>query len=600
MAFRAPASALTLPAAIASWVEVVDGLDTFPAAAPLTSRRPSPVPHTITSSCPGSTTVQTADGGYQPGDLAGAAAYDFQSLLDAGRDGSGEVIDMLEFSNDNPSDVSTYQGCYGVSVPVSNVTVNGGASTQAGAVEVELDDEVATTAAPGLDHLYNYMAPISTGWAGVVDQMLADAGTTNVTAISISWGACESVFPADDLAASDNEFQLAAAAGISVYAASGDDGSSDCARFGSNAAAVDYPASDPYVTAVGGTTLHTGQAPPNRELSWGQPATPSGGGGGGGVSRFFPIPSWQTGAGVIEASYSSMSRCGQIARYCRELPDVSLDANPDTGYVVYCTNPSQQQCGGAGWLQIGGTSAASPLMAALTADANGYSLANGGGRLGFASPFLYSELGTSVFRDVTGGSNDTTGLFEYPAGPGFDMSTGLGAPDGAQLATALAAYTASAPSFDTTTLTATQTSKVTTPKRSSVLHGTLTDTTTALPLADRPVVLEGVFRYGKNYYELERRIMTDSSGNWSTKISIGTVPSRMQWFAAFPGEEGIIPALTNVRTLYVKPTLKLKSPAEPHIPHGSKFALWGYSIPAWSVLASTPRCAAPGRGVGTP
>jgi subtilase family serine protease len=578
--FRSPSSQPTLPAAIASHVEVVDGLDTYPVARPLGTRAVhsgSAIDHAITSTCPASTAA--VDGGYEPAGLAGATGYDFQSLLDASNDGSGEVIDMLEFSNDNPADVSTYKTCYGVTVPVSNVAVNGGTTTQAGAVEVELDDEVATTAAPGLDHLYNYMAPISTGWAGVVDKMLTDSATTGVTAISISWGACEAVFPGDDLAAADHEFQLAAAAGISVYAASGDDGSSDCARFGSNALAVDYPASDPYVTAVGGTGLHTGTAVPGREVSWGSPATGSGGGGGGGVSRYFPMPSWQTGTGVIEPSYSSMTPCGQTVHYCRELPDVSLNANPDTGYVIYCTNPSQAQCAGIGWLQVGGTSAASPLMAAITADANTYSLANGGARIGFASPFLYSELGTSVFRDVTLGSNNILGGAAYPAGAGYDMSTGLGSPDGAQLAPALAGYTAGSLTFDTTALSGTQTAKVITPQVSSTLKGTLLDSTTAQPLADRPVIFEGVFRYYKHYYLIERHLLTDSNGVWSTKVGIGTDPSRMQWFAAYPGEEGINSALTILHTLYVRPTLTLKSPAGSHVPRNSLFALWGYSNP---------------------
>jgi hypothetical protein len=580
--FRSPSSQPSLPAAIASHVEVVDGLDTYPVARPLDSRPAhsgSAIPHVITSSCAGSTAVHNSTGGYEPGDLAGVAAYDFQSLLDTSNNGSGEVIDMLEFSNDNPADIATYQSCYGLSVPVSNVTVNGGTNTQSGAIEVELDDEVAVGAAPGLDHLYNYMAPISTGWAGIVDQMLTDASTTNVTAISISWGACESVFPSDDLAAADHEFQLAAAAGISVYTASGDDGSSDCSRFGSNALAVDYPASDPYVTAVGGTTLHTGQAPPNREVSWGSPATTSGGGGGGGVSRYFPMPSWQTGTGVVEPGFSSMTRCGQTVSYCRELPDVSLDANPDTGYVIYCTNPSVSQCDGIGWDQVGGTSGASPLMAAMTADANTYSLGHGGGRLGFASPFLYAQLGSSVFRDVTVGSNTIIGGTSYPAGTDYDMSTGLGSPDGAQFAAALAGYTAGSLTFDTTSLSSTETARVMTPKRSSTLKGTLLDTTTAQPLTDRPIVLEGVFRYYKHYYLIERHLITDSNGNWSTKVGIGTVPSRMQWFAAYPGEEGINSALTVLRTVYVRPTLILKSPAESHVPHNDLFALWGYSNP---------------------
>ena len=578
VAFRSPSRPASLPSFIAVHVQAVDGLDTYPLARAMFRRaRTEPQRHAAPVSCPNAAAFPT---GYQPGDLAGTSAYDFQSLLDASHDGSGEVLDLLEFTSDVPADVTTYQTCYGTGVPVSVESVAGGTTTQSGAVEEELDDEVAATAAPGLDHIYNYQAPISAGWAAVIDRMLTDAATTGVTEISISWGACEKVFPPFDVASSDNEFQLAAAAGISVYAASGDSGASSCQPFTNSIALnADYPASDPYVTAVGGTTLDTSAGGANREVSWGTPFTGSGGGGGGGVSALFPMPSWQTGTGVIEPSYSSMTPCARTTQYCREFPDVSLDANPDSGYIVYCTNPSPRQCGGAGWLQMGGTSAAAPLMAAITADANTYSLANGGGRLGFASPFLYSELGTSMYRDVTVGSNAIQGATGYPAGAGYDMSTGLGAPDGALLAQDLAAATAGSLSFDDATLSSTESRKAIAPSRGTVLSGTLTDATTAQPLAGRLVCVEGVFKYGKNFYELLRRVVTDSNGAWSTTVGTTSDPSRMQWVATYPGEEAIAPAVGAVRTLYVRPSVRLKSPAGLRIPHGDPFSLWGYSNP---------------------
>ena len=118
--------------------------------------------------------------------------------------------------------------------------------------------------------------------------------------------------------------------------------------------------------------------------------------------RCFRCQTGSPDAGVVDPPTARSPACGQVTTYCRELPDVALDANPDTGYIVYCTTPDCQAAGGR-------CSAApvqrTPLLAAMTADANGYSLAHGGGRLGFASPFLYSHAGTGLFRDVTAGSN---------------------------------------------------------------------------------------------------------------------------------------------------------------------------------------------------
>ena len=87
------------------------------------------------------------------------------------------------------------------------------------------------------------------------------------------------------------------------------------------------------MTAVGGTSLRTGTSGTGHETTWGTPNTGSGGAGGGGMSTYFPMPAWQTGAGVVN-SFSNPALCGQTTTQCREVPDVSLDANPDTGYIV--------------------------------------------------------------------------------------------------------------------------------------------------------------------------------------------------------------------------------------------------------------------------
>ena len=309
--------------------------------------------------------------------------------------------------------MADYQSCFGTSVPVTDVNVNGGTNSTEGDLEVELDEEVAATAAPGLDHIYTYISP-NTGWAPVLDQIVTDSAVRQTTEVSISWGGCELNWPDAETASSDYEFQLLAVAGISVFAASGDDGSSDCKGSSDFDGLTTRPLTptSPRLADKHSTPRSTGS---NHEVSWGTPKTAYArrGGAGGGISMDFPMPSWQTGTGVINR-YSNPAICGLTARYCREVPDVALDGNWDTGYIT--------KFQGA-WNPIGGTSAAAPLLAAMTADANTYSIAHGGGRLGFASPFFYSHPG--IFRDITVGTNNTVGGSKYPATAGYDLSTGL-------------------------------------------------------------------------------------------------------------------------------------------------------------------------------
>ena len=151
------------------------------------------------------------------------------------------------------------------------------------------------------------------------------------------------------------------------------------------------------------------------------------------------------------ASTTARSAATSVAT-CRQTPDVALDANPNTGYIIYCSvaasgcvtpqypNP---------WFTVGGTSGSAPLMAAIAADANSYSQAHAGthARMGFANPFLYANAGT--FNDVQIGNNNiysSTG--NYFAKPGYDLATGLGSPDAMALATALTSYTPGAVTQD--------------------------------------------------------------------------------------------------------------------------------------------------------
>ncbi|MCU1605046.1 MAG: Kumamolisin, partial [Modestobacter sp.] len=207
----------------------------------------------------------------------------------------------------------------------------------------------------------------------------------------------------------DDAMADAAALGVTVCSASGDDGSTDSATDGQ--AHVDFPASSPHALACGGTTLHAdpGTGVVRSETVWFH--GPGQGGSGGGVSAVFAVPDWQTGVGVPGDA--------DTGRPGRGVPDVSANADPSSGYQIRVNGADKV---------VGGTSAVSPLWSALTCR-----LAQSlGRRPGLLQPLLYAGLSPGKvpagFRDVTSGSNGA-----YNAGPGWDPCTGLGVPDGEAL-----------------------------------------------------------------------------------------------------------------------------------------------------------------------
>jgi kumamolisin len=182
---------------------------------------------------------------------------------------------------------------------------------------------------------------------------------------------------------------------------------------------VNYPATDPSVLAVGGTTLHktAGKVPAiAAETVWNDGP---GDGTGGGISDYIPVPSWQKG--IVPPSINPGNFHG------RGIPDVAANADPDTGYLT---------CSGGKFSTVGGTSAAAPLWGALIARCNQQLNA----RVGNFNALLYSSIGPSkVLNDITQGNNDTDGLLDgnFAAGPGWDACTGWGTPNGAKLLAAL-------------------------------------------------------------------------------------------------------------------------------------------------------------------
>jgi len=571
--FRAPALRPSLPRGLARHVSSIDGLSSRAIAHPLAGH---PAAASTLKSCAGASQLQALGRGYQPAQFASPDGYDFQSLLDAGHAGQADTLALIEFSNYTPSNVAAYQACYGTTVPITDVPVNGGTTDRSGAGEVQLDEEVAATAARGLSHIYTYIAPNdgSTGWGSLIDSIIEDQPRTHTNVVSISWGDCEypGLFPS--MRSDDTEFQLAKAAGLTVVAASGDTGSDDCGP-GSHTYRVDYPSSSPYVTGVGGTSLHLGTTGSSHETTWGHPDSDSGTGGGGGASILYPMPSWQTAPGVISAD--THATCGaRNNQPCREVPDVSFDANPITGYIIYS---------GGKWRLFGGTSAGAPLLAAIIADADTYSITHGGGRMGgSANPFFYAHAGAPLFRDITLGSNNIYGLPGlYPATPGYDMATGLGAPDGAQLAQLLLADTQGA-TADRTTLTGAESATVITPAAGTTLHGTLTDQTTGHPLAGRSITIVNTYSYMGDVQSANLSDVTDSAGNWSVPVTTADAPTRMVWRAFYAGDAGIAPSGSGELTLFVQPSLTLAATAtwtgsSYSIAHGLTFTVKGQSTP---------------------
>jgi subtilase family serine protease len=394
--------------------------------------RPHNSPYVVTGGpqpCSAAMSVAEENGAYTADQIA--SAYQFSSLYAAGDLGAGQTVAIFELEPDRTSDIRAYQSCYGTDAAVTYIKVDGGAGSGAGSGEAALDIENVIGLAPQAA-IDVYQAPNSD--AGLYDDYSEIVSQDKAKVVSTSWGACEAESGDTVLNEENTLFEDAATQGQSVFAASGDNGSEDCY---SNALAVDDPASQPYVTGVGGTSL-ADIGPPPTETVWNDRAIRDGAGGGG-ISSRWPMPSYQSIApsslDVINSD-SSGAPCGAAAgSYCREVPDVSADADPYTGYVIYFRGS---------WSPVGGTSAAAPLWAALMALTNASS-GCAATPIGFANPALYrvaeSSSYSTSFSDITVGNNQYRGSNggKFPATTGYDMASGLGTPIASGLSTALCA-----------------------------------------------------------------------------------------------------------------------------------------------------------------
>ncbi|MCM2532990.1 protease pro-enzyme activation domain-containing protein [Neobacillus pocheonensis] len=340
-------------------------------------------------------------GGYTPNELKGA--YDVNPLTSAGFTGSGQSVAVMELDGYRAANISTYDNYYGLGSPTpTNVYVDGynGAAGQ-GEIEVELDIEVVHAIAPKAQ-VKVYEGPNTD--RGLIDTYQKIASDNIAKSISVSWGISELQASSATMNSLHTIFQQNAAQGQSIFAASGDNGAYDS---GDSTLAVDSPANDPYVTGVGGTHLNLSGSSYSSESVWSNSTNRTG--GGGGISTIYTMPSYQSGPGV-QNSYSNGKR---------QVPDVSADADPSTGYSIYSRGS---------WMTVGGTSASAPLWAALAALNNQYAQMNGKGVLGQANPTLYKAFNTTqtypAYHDITSGSN-----LYFPATAGYDMATGIGTPD---------------------------------------------------------------------------------------------------------------------------------------------------------------------------
>jgi kumamolisin len=326
-------------------------------------------------------------------------------------------------------------------------------------VEVNLDIEVVVAVAQNANVVV-YFAPITEqGWVDAITQIVADT-TNDPDVLSISWGWSELEADADldqpepwpfewtqqAFNQMTQAFQSAAAIGMTVLVASGDNGS-DCGEQDGNAHVM-YPASDPWVISCGGTIIN--QVAPLSEDTWNDnQASPQGAGGGatgGGISYLADPVTWQANANV-PVSMNSDHRQG------RGLPDVAGNASPNSGYDLWLYGQALSTLvitsgPGAGnpFGVVGGTSAVAPLYAALIALIN----ASLNKKVGYLNPTLYSLGSGGIFRDINDGVSNSVSWTNadgsvggpslgYSSGPGWDACTGWGSINGEALLSALAA-----------------------------------------------------------------------------------------------------------------------------------------------------------------
>lgn len=377
--FLASAGTAALPVAIASDAVAIEGLSSLARAHGAVVRR--------------------SEAGETPG-LSYPTSYDPQqlwSLYDApeAQTGAGQQVSVIAAGDVSQpkQDLATFERKFGLpAVTWNQIDVGAAGSETEGDDEWDLDTQYSTGFAPGVKQVNVYVASSleDPAIAEAVDRWVSEDATSQA---SFSAGECELLASVSGFTATlDTILQEAAAQGQTLFTSSGDTGSQCPALVGENGVplglpGVNYPASSPYAIGAGGTTvLAKGQ-----EIGWYA--------GGGGSSVLESAPAWQQDAG------------GSFLGVDRGVPDVALDADPNSGYDVIVAGEEEV---------VGGTSAGAPSWQGIWARAQ----AAHGGTLGFAGPVIYQAEPSTAFDDIVLGDN---GLF--PCTPGWDYVTGRGTPN---------------------------------------------------------------------------------------------------------------------------------------------------------------------------
>ncbi len=413
--------------------------------------------------------------------------YDAPKVSAKGK-GKGVTLAVFELSAYRASDINTWAHTfYGkhFTPPLQNVNVDGGPlhpvcpkgdtcppefEGYAGDIEVDADIETQLTISPDAARIAVYNAPNDETGQTELAEYLRIANDDSASSVSSSWGECESELGAAMAKAENVVFEQMATQGQSMFASAGDDGAFDCGTTTATLA-VDDPEAQPWVTSVGGTSLQT-----DNPGTTAHPAYPRGvesvwnpgnlcntsadeggdtgifwcdntGAGGGGSSSFWGRPWYQRGPGInnpFTTHGNGTTQCAFAAKgaACREVPDISANADQFTPYAEFCTGSAatpNSVCATisttpAGWFGIGGTSLSSPLWSGIAADRDSFQ----GHRNGNFNPMLYMLYQSDpslYFHDITGAGQTTTNNGNFPTTPGYDEATGIGTPRMAPLIT---------------------------------------------------------------------------------------------------------------------------------------------------------------------
>jgi kumamolisin len=389
ISYRGRSGAIHIPEILKDIITGVFGLDNRPQARPMFH---------ILKQDGGLVHPQAASVSYNPD--AVAKAYKYPRDVD----GSGECIALIELGGGyRNTDMQNYFSKLGLTLPVITAqsvdgALNAPSTPDSADGEVALDIEVAGAVAPGAKIVVFFAPNTDKGFLDAISTAIHDT-ENNPSVISISWGAAESQWSGQAMQNFNEAFMSAAALGITITVAAGDNGSSD--RETDGKAHVDFPASSPYALACGGTRLLA-----NAETVWNDQ---DGWATGGGISDIFPVPDYQKNTS-LPPSVNSTKKKG------RGLPDIAANADSESGYNVLVDGQ---------WTVVGGTSAVAPLIAGLIALAN-QKLKR---KTGFIHLKIYAST-AAVFKDITVGNNITAKNGGYNAGPGWDACTGLGVPLG--------------------------------------------------------------------------------------------------------------------------------------------------------------------------